>query len=1418
MKLSTVLLSLLVGWTGPGLSAARAAPAVPVALEASSPAGVRFRVAFSPPRWVDATAGDRTYHYPAWDRLASDAEPGYPAIPTTLVRVALPPAGDPTVSVETETLGRAAGVRFPPAPMWERPEIPAPRDGRVVPRSVTREGDAYRTGEAGPYAEITNIGIERGLRVATVAVHPVRWDPRTGEAEWIAAASVTLSLPGAPRAVPARGRPDTVGEAAWGRELVNPGDAPAFRAMSAAADTIPLPPGPDGIPATWFDKSSGWAKIQVTGNGVYRLTRQMLEDAGVPVATLDPRTLRLYSGPLLPEVGWAAMGWDTLSCSAAGVLGKRPPVYERPGFEGGFQDPGGFGQIAIWVRGEADGIFDSGDDVVFYGLGPDNYRDRFGLPLDTLEDYLINPYTDHTVYWLAWGGSLPGTPARMQTLDASPGAGTPLTTSEARVHAERNTIQDPSMYLGGYRWEEWFWEFLSSDNGAQQFFVDLPHLVSGTDLEAHVRFWGAKVPTQSDGGDARLHHVRVMVDDRNVGLFSWGGSSPQASITPYDVTVPPVAAADPAKFQFQVPEVASTDPYRLDLVYLTWIDVRYRRALDLDGAAGELEIAAGAPGRTVTLASVPTGTVLLFDVTDFRNPRRLEGAAVSGTDRTLSVAGGGRTILAAAVDGNLPAPDAVVLDRAPEDPPGSGTVHWLRDTGEALDYVIIAADGMVQAAEELAGHRREYLFPITPDRPARVRVVAISDIMDEFAWGMWDPMAISHFLEYAYRYYGSAVDDRLSYCLFLGDATNDPRDYGGTGAPDLVPSWEDNRDTIARITFGSVQYVSDDPLAQFDPPDARGCPDVVTDLYIGRIPASSPAQALDLIRNKVIRSETDPDYGPWRLKAILVADDNCQGTRLDGIRAYTHMNQTEAVSNRLSPLFDQEKVYLYEYGNDCVYTTKPAAKQALIQAWSGGAWLVNYIGHGADVVWADEHVLDLSDTPLLANDRRYPVVGSFSCSVGKFSNPGRDGLAESHLLAPHGGALVSAAATQVTSSFSNSLFNLEFVDRLFPNGPFDAVPAGVAMMDAKRVRALPKGDTDKYVCLGDPASRLTVPSGPLELAGPSTLERGATVTVKATVPGAGGRSGTLDVLARDARRLVTTDEDGVPIPTSYGWYTKPGAVLFRGRDVVQGDSASAVFTVPASLRGGADGKIRTYAWGKGWDAAAVLSPLTVGQGEAVATSDTTGPAITFPVGSGAVSPGETLELTLADPSGINLTRLFEFRSILLRVTDRDGLERYRQDLTDRFAYDSGSHTRGRLDLVVPDLESAPYTFSISATDNLNNRSQIAVDLEVGTIPGGAAFEDVPGAYPNPFDPEAGPTQLLFSLSRSAEVTVRVYSVAGRLVRKRVQPGTAGPNIFVWDGRDQAGDLVANGVYLVQLAAEAGSGEVTRHLERLVVLR
>jgi flagellar hook assembly protein FlgD len=60
---------------------------------------------------------------------------------------------------------------------------------------------------------------------------------------------------------------------------------------------------------------------------------------------------------------------------------------------------------------------------------------------------------------------------------------------------------------------------------------------------------------------------------------------------------------------------------------------------------------------------------------------------------------------------------------------------------------------------------------------------------------------------------------------------------------------------------------------------------------------------------------------------------------------------------------------------------------------------------------------------------------------------------------------------------------------------------------------------------------------------------------------------------------------------------------------------------------------------------------------------------------------------------------------------------------------------------------------------------------------------------------------LFRLTHDADVKIRVFTIAGRLVREMTHRGVGGDNVVAWDGTDENGSPLANGTYLFKLEAE-----------------
>ncbi len=81
---------------------------------------------------------------------------------------------------------------------------------------------------------------------------------------------------------------------------------------------------------------------------------------------------------------------------------------------------------------------------------------------------------------------------------------------------------------------------------------------------------------------------------------------------------------------------------------------------------------------------------------------------------------------------------------------------------------------------------------------------------------------------------------------------------------------------------------------------------------------------------------------------------------------------------------------------------------------------------------------------------------------------------------------------------------------------------------------------------------------------------------------------------------------------------------------------------------------------------------------------------------------------------------------------------------------------------------------------------------------------------NPFNPNNGPVRFVYNLDTDSEVVFRIFTVTGEEVYSRrytsgVEGGKAGTNQIQWEGRNDAGEMVLNGIYVTTIEV-AATGE------------
>jgi hypothetical protein len=90
-------------------------------------------------------------------------------------------------------------------------------------------------------------------------------------------------------------------------------------------------------------------------------------------------------------------------------------------------------------------------------------------------------------------------------------------------------------------------------------------------------------------------------------------------------------------------------------------------------------------------------------------------------------------------------------------------------------------------------------------------------------------------------------------------------------------------------------------------------------------------------------------------------------------------------------------------------------------------------------------------------------------------------------------------------------------------------------------------------------------------------------------------------------------------------------------------------------------------------------------------------------------------------------------------------------------------------------------------------------------------------YPNPMMGETYFTFNMLSSEAPQSCMIKIYTVAGRLVKDISAPAKVGFNQIYWDGRDNDGETMANGIYLYKLILE-DAGKTETSIQKLAILR
>ncbi len=594
------------------------------------------------------------------------------------------------------------------------------------------------------------------------------------------------------------------------------------------------------------------------------------------------------------------------------------------------------------------------------------------------------PWTDRRTFWLTWHGI-----SRYR-----------LRHPTARTLPAR-TVDDGFPYTIEWRNPVIYWP--AYKNGESENWFGPPVLPSGTslDLTTHhvVRAGPADIVIALQGVTDQPHAVRVELNGQVIGTLTWTGQVPfQARIG-----LPPGLVREGQNTVRLVAEYNS-----MDISLIQWIRLTWTHAYTADGAhLWWMSRGAG----IYTLRGFSHPDVRVLDITDPYAPRFLPVSVTKHNDMTYDA-----TVLVPDVKPRIL---YAFTSDATLDPAAMrmqlSSVDWRTIPGSAL--IILTEPTFADAAARLASWKNgQGLSTIWLD---------IDHIWNAFSYGAKDPAAIRAFIRWTRTHWHTSP----RYLLLIGDASLDPRDYTGAGTTDFIPT------PVVETAF--METASDDWYGDMD---GDGIPEVV----VGRLPATTPAEALTFVSN-IIAYEQQPSYGIWPI--TVVADNN----DVVDFEAFS-----ELLADRLSSVTTVDRIYLGQMG-------LPAAQDALLDQLTGGTSLVHYFGHGSVALWAAEGLLDHNVLSSVSVQGR-PIVLATTCLNGYFASVYQDALAETWL---RQGAVAVWASSTLTGPLSQAPLARSWID-LYVDKPErlgDLIRVAKQSTDSPDVRR-------SWILFGDPSMRI----------------------------------------------------------------------------------------------------------------------------------------------------------------------------------------------------------------------------------------------------------------------------------------------------------------------------------------------------------
>lgn len=1044
---------------------------------------------------------------------------------------------------------------------------------------------------------------------------------------------------------------------------------------------------------------------------------------------------------------------------------------------------------SIFVFGESDNSFDDGDYILFHAYGPSKWSYSSNLYRRDL-----NPYTTNSYYYIRISSTEPA--LRINSLTPSGIANAIITTYDySLIHEQdlRNLVDGGQRYYG-----EEFDAQLS-----QTFNFSVPDYVADP---ASVIFSYAYI-NEFSGSNIDFYLNNSLLQS-NLLSTNPQGDEPNYARREDMLTFTPNSSNLSLKVV-----VNRNNPSVI--TYLDKIELFVKRQLKMVGDAFYFRTNknVGFGNSNEYFVSNFPSDAQVWDLTNRTKPIRINGT-LSGSQYSFVV------------------PSDTIHEFVAFKPSGFMTPTYIGEVAPQDLHGMPFADILIVTNPIFLSHANR-LADLHRNIGESVNVATTEQIYNEFSSGQKDPVAIRFFAKMFYDRAGGDMFKKPKNLILFGAGNYDPRGIKLTG--DYVPMYEDPSGENLMAAF-----TSDDFFTILDDAESFHYSNAM-DIGVGRMIAKNEEEAEILLSKTKSYLEnsyhSNPNYGDWRLKYILIADDE---------DTFVLSNQ-EPFSDSISlkyPEMNAIKIYADAYPQQITVggIRFPEMVNDINENINKGSLFVNYVGHGGTKGAGDERFINREQILNWNNIDKLHLFVSATCDFTRIDDPGEVSAGESDLLSNNGGAVALMTTNRaILYSTNNDIVKNLHKNILYKDSQQKALTFGEILQRTKN-GATQSGDNKRsFMVIGDPALRLAYPRYKVitdSLNGLSindvnldTLKALTKITIKGHLEDNSGNlmssyNGILSPSVYDKpknnKTLGHLPGTGNQKANIIDFKTQTNT-LFKGNVTVKNGNFTFSFIVPKDIDYQyGKGKISYYSTNNIIDAGGYSNVITIGGLNPNGIQDKEPPIIKAYmndehfVNNGLTDEHPKLIIKLSDNYGINAVGNGIGHDITLVLDENEANPIIANDY---FIYDLDSYKTGSLTYPFKDLAIGPHTLKIKVWDVNNNSSEFKLDFLVSEKKDLSISHVL--NYPNPFTTS---TDFYFEhnqFNEQLETQIRIYTVSGKLVKtinKLVTTSGFRSEGIHWDGRDDFGDQLARGVYVYILSVKDSSGNKVQKLEKLVLLK